>query len=153
MKVIYHCFGGSHSSVLAAALHLGIIDKTTLPNINDLVNLPIFDKTTDADFGVIRKVGNDEYGNEIYILGKKNLGDRYTKILEGIAYLLGVKEDLLAINVMTRVNWLMKIGGYLSRKMGLVRLGRYFLLHGTRQSFFEIVNLVEITKTKVTSKV
>lgn len=149
MKVIYHCFGGSHSSVLAAALHLGLIDKNALPGIDDLLNLPVFDKTTDRDFGVIRKAGIDEYGNEIYILGKKNLGDRYTKILEGIADILGVKEDLLAVNVMTRVNWLMKIGGYLSRRMGLVKLGRFFLLHGTRKSFFEIVNLVEITRNKV----
>ncbi len=152
MKVIYHCYGGSHSSVLAAALHLSLIDKTTLPSLDDLLDLPIFDKTSDADFGVIRKVGDDERGHEVYVLGKKNLGDRYTEILEGTADILGVKESLLAVDVITRVNWLMKIGGYSSRKLGLVGLGRFFLLHGTRQAFFQIVNIVEITKTKITSE-
>ncbi len=149
MKVIYHCYGGSHSSVLAAALHLGLIDKTTLPALDDLLNLPIFDKTCDDDFGLVRFVGKDELGHEIYILGKKNLGDRYTKILEGTAAILGVKRDLIAVNVISRVNWLMRIGGFSSRKLGLVKLGRFLLFHGTRQAFFEIANIVEVTKIKM----
>jgi len=37
MKIIYHCFGGSHSSVLAAALHLGIIDKNKVPGMSEVV--------------------------------------------------------------------------------------------------------------------
>lgn len=149
MKVIYHCFGGSHSSVLAAALHLGLIDKTRLPSMDDLLNLPIFDKTCDDDFGLIKLVGTDELGHEVYILGKKSFGDRYSKILEGTADILGMKQDLITINVISRVNWLMRIGGFSSRQLGLIEVGRFFLLHGTRQAFFEIANIVEVTKLKI----
>ncbi|HZK44310.1 MAG TPA: DUF3189 family protein [Syntrophomonadaceae bacterium] len=152
MKIIYHCYGGSHSSVLAAAIHLGLIDKFVLPSREALFNLPIFDKTTDEDFGTIRKMGTDELGHEIYVLGKKNLGDRYTNILEGTAKILGVKEDLLVINIMDKVNWIMKIGGFSSRRLGLITFGRFFLFHGTIRAFLPIVNLVVLTKSEIQYK-
>lgn len=76
MKVIYHCYGGSHSSVVAAALHLKWLDPTRLPDPLDLIHLPYFDKTQDSDFGRIHYMGTDESGHDIYILGKKGMGER-----------------------------------------------------------------------------
>ncbi len=153
MKIIYHCFGGSHSSVLAAALHLGLIDKNKVPGMSEMMKIPYFDKTTNADFGSIRLMGIDEYHNEIYVLGKKNLGKRYGNILMGIAEILGVKEELLTVDCMSRVNWSMKIGGFTSRRMGWVSLGRPVLGKGTEAAFLDLVNLVEITRMKVMKKV
>ncbi|MDD4627268.1 MAG: DUF3189 family protein [Syntrophomonas sp.] len=153
MKIIYHCFGGSHSSVLAAALHLDLIDKKKIPGISEMMSIPYFDKTTKADFGSIRLMGVDEYHNEIYVLGKKNLGSRYGKILMGIAEILGVKEDLLTVDCMSRVNWSMKIGGFTSRRMGWSRLGRPVLGKGTEAAFLDLVNLVEITRIKAMKRV
>ena len=46
MKIIYHCFGGSHSSVSAAALHLGLLDRQRTPTEEELVRIPYYDKTT-----------------------------------------------------------------------------------------------------------
>ncbi|HEX3010797.1 MAG TPA: DUF3189 family protein, partial [Syntrophomonadaceae bacterium] len=39
MKIIYHCFGGSHSSVTAAAIHLGLIEKHRPPSMEELMSL------------------------------------------------------------------------------------------------------------------
>lgn len=153
MKIIYHCFGGSHSSVTAAALHLGLIEKNRLPTMDEMMALPYFDKTNDSDFGSIRFMGIDEYGNEIYVLGKKSLGDRFSNVLTGIAELLGAKDEIMPVNCMTRVNWAMKLGGFASRRIGLVSLGRPVLGQGTRKAFLNLVNLVEITRIKAMHKV
>jgi hypothetical protein len=148
MKVIYHCYGGSHSSVMAAALHLGLLAKDRLPTAEELIALPYYDKTTNADFGSVRFMGIDEYKNEVFVLGKKNMGDRYSNLLMGIAKILGAEEHLLVVNCMNRVNLAMKLGGFSSRKMGVVSLGRPVLVHGSRKAFLELVNLVEITRLR-----
>lgn len=153
MIIIYHCFGGSHSSVTAAALHLGLIDRHRPPSDEELMSLPYFDKTTNNDFGSIRFMGVDEYGNQVYVMGKKSLGDRFTNMLMGIADILGKSNQVMAINTMDRVNISMKLGGFTSRRIGLPALGRPVVTRGTRSAFFQLVNLVEITRLKVMRKV
>ncbi len=148
MKIIYHCFGGSHSSVTAAALHLGLIDKHRPPTVDELMSLPYFDKTTEADFGSIRFMGIDEYGNEVYVLGKKSMSERLTHILKGLAQILGVEDQVLVVNAMDRVNISMKLGGFTSRRIGLPSVGRPVVSRGTIKAFFQLVNLVEITRLK-----
>lgn len=148
MKIIYHCFGGSHSSVLAAALHLKMVDNSLPPSPDDMMALPYFDKTHDDDFGTIRRMGLDEYGHEVYVLGKKNLGDRCTRMITEVTRLLGVEQEVVAVNCMNRVNLLMMIGGFISRRLGFPRIGRPILFQGTREAFYKIVNLVEITRLK-----
>lgn len=152
MKIIYHCFGGSHSSVTAAALHLGLLPKHRLPTYDELMSLPYFDKTNDDDFGSIRFMGIDEFGNDVYVLGKKSLGDRFTRILTGVAGLLGCQDKVLVVNTMNQVNWSMKLGGFTSRRLGIVFLGRPVVTRGTQSAFYHLLNTVETTKLKATNK-
>lgn len=148
MKIIYHCFGGSHSSVTAASLHLKLLKNERLPSYEEMMQLPYYDKTNNNDFGSIRFMGIDEFGNEVYVLGKKSLGDRFTNILNGVAEILGNKNEIMVVNTMSRVNALMKIGGFISRRLNIIFIGRPLVIYGTRKSFFYLVNLVEITKLK-----
>lgn len=148
MKVIYHCYGGSHSSVMAAALHLKLLDPTRLPNPLDMIHLPYFDKTQNSDFGRIRYMGTDDSGHDIYVLGKKNMGDRCSAMIMGVARLLGVEHEVIAVNCMSRVNLLMMMGGFISRRLGWTAIGRPILFRGTRGAFRNIYNLVEITRLK-----
>jgi len=150
MKIIYHCFGGSHSSVTAAALHLGLLNKDSLPTWEDLIMLPYYDKTSDADFGSIRYMGTDEFGHEVYVLGKKSLGDRYSSILMGVAQLLQRQDQLLLVNCTGVLNWSMKLGGFTSRRMRLVSIGRPVVSWGTQQAFRQLVNLVETARLRAT---
>jgi hypothetical protein len=153
MKIIYHCFGGSHSSVTAAAIHLGLLEKHRPPTNDELMSLPYYDKTTNNDFGSIRFMGVDEYGNQVYVLGKKSLGGRFTNILNGVAQILGKDNQVIVVNTMDRVNISMKLGGFTSRRIGLPSLGRPVVTKGTRDAFFDLVNLVEITRLKAMRKV
>lgn len=153
MIIIYHCYGGSHSSVVAAALHLGMIDKSRVPTEDELMNIPYYDKTGKSDFGTIRYMGTDEVGNSIYVMGKKSMGDRYNNILRGVAQILGMDEQVMPVNCMSRVNWSMKLGGFTSRRLGIASLGRPVVSRGTQRAFFQLVNLVEITRLKSRGKI
>ncbi len=151
MKIIYHCYGGAHSSVMAAALHLKWIEKHRLPTEEEMMAIPYYDKTDDNDFGSIRFMGIDESGNEVYVLGKKGMGEKYTRILMGVAEIMGKADDLIAPDCLNRINWSMKLGGFLSRRMGLVFPGRPVLVKGTRNAFLSLVNLVETVRLKTLS--
>ncbi|QGT99837.1 hypothetical protein SYNTR_1244 [Candidatus Syntrophocurvum alkaliphilum] len=153
MKIIYHCFGGAHSSVVAASIHLGLLQKHRPPTAEELMSIPYYDKTNNNHFGTIRFMGIDEYGNDIYVLGKKSLGDRFSNILMGIAEILGVKNNILTINTMNNINVIMKIGGFMSRRLGWVSIGRPIVIKGTQSSFFDIVRVVDQIKLKVMTKV
>lgn len=148
MKVIYHCYGGAHSSVVAAALHLGLLDKGRPPSAQELLNLPYYDKTDGNDFGTMHFMGIDKCSNPVYAAGKKNMGEKYSKILMGIAEILGVEEELLLVDCFKRINWSMKLGGFTSRRLNLVYLGRPILNWGTQRAFSSLVDLVEISMVK-----
>ena len=69
MKVIYHCYGRAHSSVVASHLHLGTLPLDGPVLKEQILAIPEFDRAEAADFGEPYFVGQDEAGNEVYILG------------------------------------------------------------------------------------
>jgi len=148
MKIIYHCFGGSHSSVTAAAIHLGLLSTDRLPTAEELMKVPYFDKTPGEIYGVIRYMGQTQDGHQVYVLGKKNLGRRMNRIFIGLAELLGMEREIVVTNTMPYVNVLMMLGGYLSRRWGLTFPGRAILIWGTRLAFPALADLVRQTRLK-----
>jgi len=111
--------------------------------------LPHFDKTPGEVYGVIRFMGRTAEGDEVYTLGKKNLGSRLDQVFMGLAELLGVKDQVVVVNTMHHVNVLMMAGGFLSRRLGLVSLGRPILVWGTRLAFPQLVQAVETVKNEM----
>ena len=57
MKIIYNCYGGAHSSVTAAAIHLQMLPETRKPSAAELLNLPYYDAQVGKDHGRIRFLG------------------------------------------------------------------------------------------------
>ncbi len=150
MKIIYHCFGGSHSSVTAAALHLGLIPETRLPKAGELKQIPYFDRQLVEDHGDFKYMGADSEGNEVYIVGKRNLGPMFEPLIRGLARVFSIpQDDLLIVDTMSCVNWLMVVGGILSRRLGIVCVGRPIVIFGTRQSHANFVKLVDQVKTTI----
>jgi len=144
MIVIYHCFGGSHSSVTMAAIHLGLLPRNRLPTAAELLALPYFDGRSRGEEGELKFMGTDVYGNRVYAVGKKNLGSRFEALLYDLAATLGIKrQDILLLNTSPLVNLLMRIGGFTSRRMGLTFLGRPLVVLGTRRAFASLLKLVE----------
>jgi len=149
VHIIYHCFGGSHSSVTSACIHAGLLKESKVPSAQDLLALPYYDKQVAQDHGYIRFIGHDEYGNSVYITSKHGLGKNYEDIMRSIASIADIpNKDLVFVDTMPYVNWLMVIGGYLSRRLGLVRIGRPIVILGTQISFHKFCHIVKIIKTK-----
>lgn len=149
MHIIYNCYGGSHSSVTAACIHSGLLKDNVIPTPGELLSLPYFDQQIAKDHGYIRYIGEDEWGNKIYISSKHNLSYHYETIMRSIACIMDYpNEKLLFIDTMPYVNWLMVIGGYFSRALGLIAIGRPIVILGTQISFFKFSHIVNLTKTK-----
>ncbi|KKM08808.1 hypothetical protein SY88_22125 [Clostridiales bacterium PH28_bin88] len=152
MKIIYHCYGGSHSSVTAAAIHLGLFPGGQLPILADFMNIPYFDHQVAEEHGVFRFMGTDADGHEVYVIGRRNLKN-FEPLVRGLAELMGVpQDDLLLVNTMPCVNWVMMVGGYISRRLKIVGLGRPIVVHGTRQAFLLFSGLVDQVKTVLVGK-
>ncbi|MCG0278016.1 MAG: DUF3189 family protein [Thermanaeromonas sp.] len=152
MKIIYHCFGGTHSSVIAAALHLGWLPRSRLPRADEIKAIPYFDRRRKSEEGHIQFMGRDTAGNEIYAVGKRGMG----KLLENFVYdltcALGLpREELLLVDTTPLVNSLMALGGFLSRRLGLTFLGRPLVVCGVRKAYPGLVRLVENLRPRVMS--
>lgn len=152
MRIVYHCFGGSHSSVTAASVHLGLLPVDRIPTFDEFMSLPYYEKQEKKDHGHFRFMGNDEFGNEIYIIGRQNQARAFRQALAGIAKIFGITEkDLHFVDTMPYVNWKMMLGGFLSRKWKWISIGRPIVIKGTQASYLDLVNLVNSVKMQVAS--
>ncbi len=153
MHIIYHCVGGAHSSAIASAIHLGLLPKTRVATDREILSIPYFDNVTSRQYGCIIHRGIDEYGNNIYTLSRQFSGKIIIKALKDLCIILAGSENrVLFINASTAVNTTMKIGGFLSRRVNMVAIGRPIVLRGSRRAYMDIVGIVNKTKSKVNSR-
>ena len=153
MKVIYHCYGGTHSSVLAAAIHVGLLEGKNNLSARELFSCPLFDRLEHSQIGTINRMGKDSQGHEIYVMGCKNAGSLVEKILPEFCRILSIEPNsILLVCTIPCLNIFLRIGGYLSRRTKLVTLGRYFLLLGARRSMHTIKATVGKVQTILLEK-
>lgn len=146
-KYIYHCFGGTHSSVLSAALHLGIVDARRCPGYRELLEIPYFDQVTAKEAGIINYMGSDAEGNHIYMLGCRNCGSLVEKIVKQTNSLCGIDNSIMKmIDTTSCLNILIITGGFISRRLGFTYLGRALLYLGIRIAFPKFTKLVQTVK-------
>lgn len=151
MVIIYCCYGGTHSSPIAAAVHLGQLDRNQVPTKADILAIPYYDQLDALDRGIVRLVGEDENGNSVYICGRgKEKRGIEQAIISGIKLAGGNWEQVIFINSLVAVNLLMRIGGFLSRKLKLVGIGRPLVVLGTQKAFPNLVKIVEKAKASLT---
>lgn len=154
MEIIYACYGGAHSSPVAAALHLGWLTPGETPSHRKLLALPLFDKAKKDEQGRLFFAGPDEAGHNVYVLGRGPSGRTVERaLLSGLA--LAGREDLSVrfVDTLTCVNIWMRVGGFLSRGIGWVGLGRPLVLFGTRRALRALTRLVAEVKQKTAEEI
>ncbi|TEB17375.1 hypothetical protein Psfp_00599 [Pelotomaculum sp. FP] len=150
MKVIYHCYGGTHSSVTAAAIHLGMLPEDRVPGPEEFLQLPLYDRQDACEHGHIFFIGIDEYGHEVYLTARRSRPAVLENVFAGLGGIFGIPaSSYCLVNAMSQVNWIMMFGGYLSRRWGLIGVGRPIVTMGTRVAYFKLVGLVKKTKEKL----
>ncbi len=150
MIIIYHCYGGAHSSVLSAAIHTRILPDDRKPSNKDILKIPYFDKTTSNQIGIPFYYGDDEYGNKIYIQGMGGSDKVVKQLLKELMTKYEIPEkDVIMVDTLKNVNILVRIGGFLSRGLGLVFPGRYLTVLGLMLNYNKFVNTVSQVKAKI----
>ncbi|MGQ9779473.1 MAG: DUF3189 family protein [Bacillota bacterium] len=145
--VFYQCFGRAHTSVVAAAIHLGLLPaEGGVPSTAQIMALPYFDRAEKKDFGRPLFLGRDEEGHEIFILG---LGGGFREGLGAIAsvFRLAGREGPLIVDTLLGLGILGRLGGGLSRELGLVRLGRPLAAYGVKKIYPRLVRTVTEVKS------
>ncbi|PTX64978.1 uncharacterized protein DUF3189 [Melghirimyces profundicolus] len=149
MHIIYQCYGSAHSSVIAAAIHLGKLPSDRLPSVKEVLELPDFDWAEDRTIGTLFYKGRDENGHAVYTLG---LGREWRAALRCIRSMLEILgEDPLQyrlVHALDCITLTTKVGGALSRRYGLCFLGRPLAAWGIRKSYPRLLELVCSIKGK-----
>lgn len=150
MKIIYHCFGGTHSSITAASIHLGWLPANKVPPAHKFMELPYYDRRDGWDQGEIVFMGTDRQGNEVYAVGHGSATDMLVTLIDDLAALFDIeKSSYKLVSMMKQVNLPMKIGGFMSRRLRAVRLGRPIVIAGTRLAYGNIQRMVQGVQQEV----
>lgn len=152
IKVIYHCYGGSHSSVTCAGIHLGLLPRDRIATARELLNVPHFDSFEEVIHGQFRFIGWDANNAAVYVLGKKTLGRKVSVLLDGIAGIFKLSDRVIPVDTTKPINLLMVSGGFLSRRLHLVKIGRPLVVMGTQKSYNKLVEIVDRTEERVRIK-
>lgn len=128
MLIFYCCYGRAHSSVVAAALHLEQLSVYTPTAIS---KLQYFDQATAQDMGIPKLVGIDTAGNLVFVLGRGPATILVENTLKSVLLAGGVEEKhILFIDLQPHLNFCTRLGGFLSRRLGFVFLGRQLAAYG-----------------------
>jgi hypothetical protein len=152
MKLIYNCYGSAHSSVLAAGIHVGILPRDRIPTAEEIIAVPQYDRTDTEEIGTIFYFDKDEFGFEVYIMGMKGSSKIVERAIYSILDQEGIdRTELVLVDTLPYVNNTTRIGGFLSRGLGLVSIGRPLTIHGLQKSYWRFVDLVNNVKDRLSN--
>jgi hypothetical protein len=149
MIYIYNCYGGTHSSSIASAVHLKKLPADRIPTKQEILDIDQFNKLTYKDMGRIIYRGIDDEGNKVYTLGR-GTSKVLVPCLQNLILLLtrecGLQDRLVFSNMSPTVPPAMTMGGFFSRGLGIHFIGVPLLVIGAKQAYMNIVRLVDLTK-------
>lgn len=149
MVIIYNCYGGTHSSILASAIHLKRLPVDRIPTKQEILDIEYFNRLNYKDMGRLIFHGTDEEGNQVFTVGR-GISKALIPAMRNLAITLcrykGVNERFLFVNCSATVPPLMTLGGFFSRALHLDFIGVPLLTAGTRQTYNNITKLVEKSK-------
>lgn len=150
--VVYYCHGGAHSSVTAAAIHLKALPSDRRPTPNEVAGIPYFDRTTTREIGTLFFCGTDEGGRRIYITGMIRGAEIVRKSIRSLLDVLGIPQERLTfVNCLPLIHVWTRVGGFLSRQLGMVSLGRPITIQGILANYARFVATVKETRARLTA--
>ncbi|MGB9868156.1 MAG: DUF3189 family protein [Bacillota bacterium] len=128
--VFFCCYGGSHTSVIQACLHLGLLPLDPRPSYKQLIHLPHFDKVVKSEIGTPMFMGYDSWGRAVYTLGLGRGRKHLNELLGGLLGEIGVNPDQAKFfDCLSTASFLTRVGGFVSRGLGLTFLGRPLVVY------------------------
>ncbi|NRG44653.1 DUF3189 family protein [Bacillus sp. CRN 9] len=149
MIYIFNDYGGTHTTSLAAALHLNILKPSNHYSKEEILSVPFFNKLTKEDFGKLVFHGRDTDGHPVYTLGRKSNKLVVPALKEFSMVFFNryqIEERVIFSNTSPTVPLLMSLGGFFSRGLKMDSIGVPLLIKGAQQCINNIHQLVEHTK-------
>ncbi len=144
MIIIFQCFGGTHTSAAAASIYLGLLPRERPPRLTELLALPYFDRNDSAGVGTPNYAGCDVRGNPVFILGSRRWGAGIRDLAARLLKAAGPGTPGVAvIDCLSAVTLPVRVGGYLSRRLGFVAPGRPLAGLGIIWSYPRLLALVQ----------
>lgn len=174
MIVIFQCYGGTHTSVVAAALCTGLLSRAFPPDSAAMGCLPFFDRVNSDEVGGLCYMGKDRRGNPVFALGSRGHGAEMRLLMAAFLPLCaapgpgnplrpsfgegeegevmppagvpsgeGVCPEVAVIDCMPEIPLVTRIGGFLSRRLGMPALGRPLVCLGLRCGIRSLLHLIE----------
>lgn len=111
-----------------------------------MLQIPFFDQLTSESHGKLVKAGIDHLGNEVYFMGRRREEKLIMNIIREFSRFNGIDPaEYYFVNCVQLLNLFMVTGGFSSRGMGWVGLGRPIVTFGTILSFPIIAGIVRKT--------
>lgn len=147
MKLFYYCYGGAHTSVTCASIHLGFLPNNRIPHPDEFQAVPHYDKMDNNKLGTPVYVGRDEFGWDIYVMGIKRANRVVIPAIKSYLYASGIpNREILFVNALIKLHPITSFGGFSSRKLHLVNFGRPLTVWGVRRSYPIFIDLVRQVK-------
>lgn len=153
MKLFYYCYGGAHTSVTCASIHLGYLPKDRVPEAREFLSVPFYDKMENKELGTPVFMGKDELGWDVYIMGMKNAKQLVITSMKSYLNACGLdQKSFVLVNALVELHPVTSIGGMLSRRLGLVFPGRPMTVWGIRKTYPKFAALVEQVKENLAAR-
>jgi len=149
LNVFYHCYGSAHSSVVAASIHVGHLPPSRVPSLGEVCSLPWFDRVTHDQIGFPYFIGENPPGVGVFILGLGSSRSSARRFVENFVELCGLSSRILLVDCLPLAGLVVRIGGFMSRRMGAVTAGRLIAAAGIRRRYWEFVSLACRARLKV----
>ena len=150
MRVVYHSYGGSFSSALAAGIHTGALSRQRPPEKKDILACSLFHRGTPQNHGVIHYAGTDVEGNEIYFMGSRKAFNIIENALRGVLEI--VREDprkLYFVNTFPITNMEMRVGIFLYHRKILIPAALALLIKGSQKAYFDFTALIDKVQSEL----
>jgi hypothetical protein len=154
MKLLfYHCYGGAHTSITCASIHLNYLPYDRIPEIYEFKAIPFYDKMDNKNLGTPVYMGQDDMGWNIYVVGMKDGKDVVIPAINSYLNTSGISlREILFISALVKLHPITAIGGIISRRLGMAFAGRPMTIWGIRRSYPILVDLVTRVKRDVAAK-
>lgn len=142
MKIIYTCYWGSCLALAAALLHLNIL--STSSGMKEISNIPCFGKLDRQRLGEMFFIGQDDKGQEVYIMGVGNADKIIKRTITGFCQIYELRENSINfIDVRSCYNFYISIGTFISRVGFFHKIGNWLLIFGVKKSIPKLVKIVK----------
>lgn len=144
MRIVYHSYGGSFSSALAAGIHTGALSRKRPPKKKDFLSCSLFHRGTPHNHGVIHYAGTDGEGTEIFFMGSRKAFQIIENALRGVLEI--VREDprqLYFVDTFPITNLEMRTGIFLYHRKIITPAALTLLIKGSQKAFFDFTALID----------